>query len=50
MAVVEKWLTQRIVAPSFARSNRVSRPIFDLSPNFLVVLSGSVFLLFIQIV
>ena len=26
MAVVVKWLTQRIVAPSFARSNRVSRP------------------------
>lgn len=27
MAVVEKRLTQRIVAPSCARSNRVSRPI-----------------------
>lgn len=26
MAVVVKWLTQRIVAPSLARSNRVSRP------------------------
>ena len=26
MAVVVKWLTQRIVAPSCARSNRVSRP------------------------
>lgn len=26
MAVVVKWLTQRIVAPSCARSTRVSRP------------------------
>ena len=26
MAIVVKWLTQRIVAPSRARSNRVSRP------------------------
>lgn len=50
MAVVEKWLTQRIVAPSFARSNRVSRPIFDKYPNFLVILSCSVFLLYLEIV
>lgn len=50
MAVVEKRLTQRIVAPSCARSNRVSRPIFDTYPNFLVVLSGSVFLLSLKIV
>ena len=28
MAVVVKRLTQRIVAPSCARSNRVSRPIY----------------------
>ena len=32
MAVVVKWLTQRIVAPSCARSNRVSRPIRKYKP------------------
>lgn len=31
MAVVVKWLTQRIVAPSCARSNRVSRPMLKCS-------------------
>lgn len=31
MAVVVKWLTQRIVAPSCARSTRVSRPIVEIN-------------------
>ena len=32
MAIVVKWLTQRIVAPSLVGSNPISRPIKDAKP------------------
>ena len=44
MAVVEKRLTQRIVAPSCARSNRVSRPIYCKSKR--VSITADTFSLF----
>lgn len=35
MAIVVKWLTQRIVAPSLVGSNPISRPSKKISPKGL---------------